>query len=111
MTTYHPTAIFAALSDPIRLAVVTRLCHGSASVSALRSPFKIAAPTFLRHLQVLEAAGLVSSHKVGRVRTCSVRREGLDWVEAWLRSVRDDTERRLDRLEHFLDAKEEGDDD
>lgn len=111
MTTYQPTAIFGALSDPVRLAVVMQLCRGPASVSALRAPFPIAGPTFLRHLHVLEAAGLVGSQKVGRVRTCFVRREGLDWIETWVRSVRDDTERRLDRLEQFLESEEEPDHD
>lgn len=109
MTTYQPTAIFGALADPVRLAVVTRLCAGPASVSQLRAPFPIAGPTFLKHLQVLEAAGLVGSKKEGRVRTCFVRRDTLDWVESWVRAVRTDTERRLDRLEDFLE-EEHGDD-
>ncbi len=106
MTTYQPTTIFAALSDPIRLAVVTQLARGPASVTQLRAPFSIAGPTFLKHLQVLEAAGLVTSRKQGRVRTCSVRRDTLDWVESWVRSVRNDAEQRLDRLEQFLDEEE-----
>ena len=55
------TAIFAALSDPTRLAVVERLVAGPASVSELSQPFDMAVPSFLKHLKVLEESGLVKS--------------------------------------------------
>ena len=63
---------FAALSDPIRRAIVTRLCEGPKSVSELSAPFAIALPSLLKHVRVLEESGLISSEKTGRVRTCRI---------------------------------------
>lgn len=97
--------VFGALSDPTRLAVVERLVSGPASVSQLSQPFTMARPSFLKHLQVLEHAGLVTSEKVGRVRTVSLAPEALDWVEAWVHRHRHRWERRLDDLGTYL-AKE-----
>src|ERR1700709_1217134 len=61
--------MFHALVDSSRRAMVERLSRGPASVSELARPFEMALPTILQHLGVLEAAGIVSSTKVGRVRT------------------------------------------
>lgn len=96
------TAIFAALSDPTRLAVVERLVAGPASVSELSQPFDMAVPSFLKHLRVLEESGLVTSVKEGRVRTVRLAPEALGGVEVWAREHRRNWERRLDRLGDFL---------
>jgi DNA-binding transcriptional ArsR family regulator len=94
--------VFGALADPTRLAVVERLVDGPASVSDLAAPFAMAGPSFLKHLKVLEDAGMVTSEKVGRVRTVRLAPEALGWVEAWSRQHRHAWERRFDGLGNFL---------
>ena len=105
-STQLPT-VFGALADPTRLAVVERLVSGPASVSELRAPFDMAGPSFLKHLKVLEDAGVVATDKKGRVRTVRLSLETLGWVETWLRQHRRRWERRLDDLGTLL--KEETD--
>jgi DNA-binding transcriptional ArsR family regulator len=95
--------VFAALSDPTRLAVVERLASGPASVSELSEPFAMAGPSFLKHLRILENAGLVSSEKTGRVRVVSLAPDALGWVEDWVSRHRRDWERRLGDLGAFLE--------
>ena len=73
---------FQALADPTRRAVVERLCDGPASVSELAKPFAMTLAAVVQHVQVLEAAGLVQSRKVGRVRTVQVDSAGLRSAEA-----------------------------
>lgn len=90
---------FAALSDPIRRAIVSRLCEGPRSVSELSEPFEIALPSLLKHVRVLEESGLISSEKTGRVRTCRIERRALQETEAWIHRHVATWERRLDRLE------------
>ena len=63
--------MFHALGDSSRRAMVERLSRGPASVSELARPFDMALPTVVQHLGVLEKAGIVTSAKAGRVRTCS----------------------------------------
>ncbi|MBZ9683561.1 MULTISPECIES: ArsR/SmtB family transcription factor [unclassified Mesorhizobium] len=96
------SAVLAALSDPTRRAVVERLTAGPASVSDLSSPFGMAGPSFLKHLKVLEEAGIAESEKRGRVRLVRLRSEALQWVEDWSRTHRRQLERRLDNLGDFL---------
>lgn len=104
MATYHSelTSVFAALSDRTRLAVVERLVSGPASVSELSASFQMAGPSFLKHLRVLQDAGLITSVKKGRVRTVKLAPEPLTWVDDWLQSHRANLETRLDRLGTFL---------
>lgn len=100
--------IFRALSDPTRRDVVQRLSASGASVSDLAAPYAMALPSFLQHLKVLEACGLVSSIKVGRVRTYSLQADRLKVAEDWLSRQRTLWERRLDRLDaHLLTMKTE----
>lgn len=94
--------IFHALSDPSRRAMVEQLSQGPASVSELAQPFGLSLPAILQHLQVLEASGLVTSEKVGRVRTCRIEASTLRSAEQWISDRRGSWERRLDRLGHFL---------
>jgi DNA-binding transcriptional ArsR family regulator len=102
----HLHQVFAALSDPTRLAVVEQLARGPASVSQLSRPFAMARPSFLRHLQVLEGAGIVTSAKSGRVRTVSLSPDALDWVSDWLQRHRSGLERKLDDLGAYLEQDE-----
>lgn len=99
---------FAALSDPTRRAIIARLCESPASVGELAEPFDLALPTLLKHVQVLEKSGLVSSEKSGRVRTCRVEARALRETEDWLRHHIAAWEQRLDRMEaHIMKKKKE----
>lgn len=75
---------------------------GPASVSDLSTPFDMAGPSFLKHLRVLEAAGVIMSEKRGRVRTVRLSPEALDWVEDWVAQHRRRWTQRLDDLGLFL---------
>ncbi|MEJ6508409.1 MAG: metalloregulator ArsR/SmtB family transcription factor [Octadecabacter sp.] len=97
MQTHLDTAL-AALSDPTRRAVVERLARGPATVTALAAPHDIALPTFMRHLKVLESAGLVRSAKKGRVRTCHIEPAPLMEIQGWLEWQRRVWDNRLDKL-------------
>ena len=94
--------VFRALSDPSRIVMVDRLSRGPASVSELARPLEISLPAVVQHLQVLEDSGLVSSEKVGRVRTCRIESAALRPVEDWISERRQAWERRLDRLGEYL---------
>ncbi|MFN3649722.1 MAG: ArsR/SmtB family transcription factor [Armatimonadota bacterium] len=95
--------MFHALADPTRRAMVERLCRGPASVSELAQPLAVSLPAVLQHLHVLEASGLVRSHKVGRTRTCRLEPEALSTAERWIAERRASWERALDRLGEYLD--------
>lgn len=97
--------VFGALADPTRLAVVERLAQGPASVSDLATPFDMAGPSFLKHLKVLEDAGLVRSAKKGRVRTVTLDPDALAWVEDWGARHRRQWQGRLDALGTFLEKE------
>lgn len=90
--------VFQALVDPSRRAIVERLVAGPASVSQLAEPLPMSLPAVVQHVGVLESAGLVSTEKVGRVRTCHLEPDALRRAEGWLGSQRVAWEDRLDRL-------------
>ena len=94
--------IFQALSDPTRLSVIQRLSIAPASASELAKPFDMALPSFMQHMQVLEKAGIVTSHKRGRIRTYQLAPNALQLASAWLAEFRTHWERRLDQLDHLL---------
>ena len=97
-------ALFAALSDPTRRAVVHRLAAGPASASTLAEPFDMALPTFMAHLAKLEAANLITTRKQGRSRICSATANGLAPAQDWITQARDLWNARLDQLEDYLDS-------
>jgi len=104
--------LFHALADPTRRAMVERLSRGPAQVSELARPLPMSLPAALQHLGVLEAAGLVRSEKIGRVRTCRIELKALGLAEQWINARRVEWERRLDRLGEYLKTLEgEGDGD
>jgi DNA-binding transcriptional ArsR family regulator len=94
--------VFHALSDPNRMVMVDRLSRGPASVSELARPLEISLPAVVQHLQVLEESGLISSEKVGRVRTCQIEAAAMRPAEDWITERRTTWERRLDRLGEYL---------
>jgi DNA-binding transcriptional ArsR family regulator len=98
--------LFHALADPARRAIVERLTRGPAPVSELARPLPMSLPAAMQHLGVLEAAGLVRSEKIGRVRTCSIDAQALSQAEQWIQARRTEWEQRLDRLGEYLKTLE-----
>ena len=94
--------LFHALSDPSRRMMLTRLATGPAAVSDLAGPTGLRLPTVLRHLAVLEDAGLIVTQKDGRVRSCALRPQALEPVRDWLDDQHRLWEQRLDRLDDYV---------
>lgn len=94
--------LFQALSDPTRRAMLSRLANGPATVSELAAPSGLRLPTVMRHLEVLETAGLVATAKDGRVRSCQLVPAALAPVQGWLDEQRHLWEARLDRLDDYV---------
>jgi DNA-binding transcriptional ArsR family regulator len=94
--------IFRALSDPTRRSVLQRLSAKPSSVTELAAGHRMALPSFIEHLKVLEGTGLVKSKKVGRVRTYELVPAQLQIAEDWLGKQRSMWEQRLDRLDAYL---------
>ena len=103
MLNYQLDRTFAALADPARRSMVDRLVKGAATVSELAQPLPMSLPAVLLHLKVLEDCGLVTSQKVGRVRTCRIEPQMLSQAEKWVSERRRMWERNLDRLGAYLD--------
>lgn len=101
--------MFHALADSARRSMLERLSLGPASVSELARPLAMSLPAVVQHLQVLEASGLVTSRKEGRVRTCELAPGALHPAERWLTERRTEWERRLDRLGAYLDQPSDKD--
>jgi DNA-binding transcriptional ArsR family regulator len=95
---------FRALADPSRRSIVVRLSRGPASVSELAAPLAMSLPAVVQHLDVLQKSGLVSSVKVGRVRTCRLEPGPMRSVEGWIGQHRATWEVQLDRLGDVLNA-------
>ncbi len=96
--------VLAALADPTRRDMVERLSERPMSVSALAAPYAMTLTAVGQHLNVLEAAGLVTTQKQGRVRTVQAARPGLETLRAWLDARRSPLEQSLDALGNFLDG-------
>jgi len=94
--------LLRALADPTRRAVVERLSHGDASVSELAEPFGMTLPSFVRHVRILEEAGVIRTTKVGRVRRCALAPDRLSIVQDWLEEQRRNWKARLDQLDSYL---------
>ena len=101
--------LFHALADPTRRSILTRLAEGPAAVTDLADPTGLRLPTVMRHLSVLEEAGLIATAKDGRVRTCAIRPEALEPARTWLDEQRALWEARLDRLDAFVTHAMKGD--
>jgi DNA-binding transcriptional ArsR family regulator len=86
---------FAALADPTRRSVLECLGEGSASISELAEPFDMSLTGMKKHIRVLEEAQLVTTEKVGRVRTCTLVPYAFEGISAWLA--------RLDRFAQVVE--------
>src|SRR5882672_3382035 len=95
-------ATFAALSDPTRRTILTTLQRGHASVTELARPHDISMPAILKHLRVLEQAGLVEQKKTGRVRMCRLTVAPMRQAADWLSLYDVFWENQLDNLGRFL---------
>ncbi|MBF9044906.1 metalloregulator ArsR/SmtB family transcription factor [Rhodobacterales bacterium HKCCE4037] len=102
--------VFQALADPTRRAVIGRLGQGPATVSELAEPFSMGLPAFLKHITVLEDAGLIGTRKVGRVRTCTLREDRLAAAEDWFQEQRDLWATRYDQLDDLIETLKDTDD-
>lgn len=78
------SAVFGALADPTRRAILTRLTQGDASVAELAAPFSVSQPAISRHLRVLEQAGLISRSRRATARLSHLEAERLREATAWL---------------------------
>jgi DNA-binding transcriptional ArsR family regulator len=96
------SAIFGALADPTRRAILDRLANGVQSVTELASPFEMSQPAISKHLKVLEKAGLVVRTKDAQWRPRALQAEPLRDANAYLEKYRQLWEERLDRLEAYL---------
>ena len=95
-------AAFAALADPTRRAIVSRLCLGDATVNELAEPFAMSLPGISKHLKVLERSGLISRRRDAQFRPCHLEVEVLDGAMEWIRTRRRQWEERLDKLDALL---------
>lgn len=99
-----PDLAFAAVADPTRRGILTRLGRSDASISELADDFAMTLTGIRKHIAVLEEVGLVRTEKVGRVRTCRLGQRCLDEEARWLRDFRAMVEARYRRLDHVLDT-------
>lgn len=100
---------FAALSDATRRGILERLGRGEASITDLASTFEMTLTGMKKHVSVLEEAGLVTTEKVGRVRTCKLGPRRLEDETAWMTKYRDMLEERFDHLAMFLERTSDDD--
>lgn len=106
-------ASFAALSDATRRGVLEQLGRSDASITDLAEKFDITLAGMMKHVGVLEQAGLVTTRKVGRVRTCQLGPRRLEEATAWLETYRRRWDARFDELEKVVEEltrKEKSDD-
>jgi DNA-binding transcriptional ArsR family regulator len=102
MPTDHLSAIFSALADPTRRAILARLTAGEASVTELAEPFEMSMPAISKHLKVLERAGLIARGREAQWRPCRLEAEPLKEAADWLESYRRFWEQSFDRLGEYL---------
>ena len=107
MACQDPTfaALFHALADPTRLRVVEALGAGPVQAGVLAEPFDMALTSFLKHLRVLEAAGVVATQKAGRVRMVRLNPDRMAQASDWFRDRKAFWDGRLDRLGQLMDKE------
>jgi DNA-binding transcriptional ArsR family regulator len=93
---------FGALADPTRRAILATLMLGQASITELAKPHRMSLPAVMKHVRVLEGAGLVSQEKTGRTRICQLAARPLKEAEAWISQYRVFWEKTFDSLERYL---------
>ncbi len=96
------SAVFSALSDPTRRAMLARLSQGAASVNELAAPFKMSLPAVSKHIKVLEKAGLLTKTINAQQRPCRIDGVQLKQAVDWIDQYKQLWERRLDCLDAYL---------
>jgi DNA-binding transcriptional ArsR family regulator len=94
---------FAALADPTRRSILTRLAEGEATVNELAEPFSVSLPAISRHLKVLERAGLIERGRERQWRPARLQAGPLRAVAEWTLGYREFWEERYDRLDEYLE--------
>ena len=111
MVKYRPQdldAVFSALGDPTRRAILARLALGAASVGDLAAPHEMSLPAVSKHLRVLETAGLLRKEKDGRVVRCRLEAAPLRDAAAWIADYRRFWEAQFDALAGYLEGLDGG---
>src|SRR5947207_16000648 len=99
MPTDHLDLTFAALADPTRRSILTRLAEGEATVNELAEPFSVSLPAFSSHLKVLERAGLIVRSREAQWRPSRMQAKPRDEAVQWMESRKRTLEARMDRLD------------
>lgn len=94
--------VFAALADPTRRAILTRLRRGPATVTEIGEPFDMTGPAVSKHLRVLERAGLITRGRVAQSRPAALNAEPMKQVAEWADEFRAFWDQRYDRLDDYL---------
>jgi DNA-binding transcriptional ArsR family regulator len=95
-------AVFAALADPTRRAIIERLSRSEARVTEVAQPFDMSLNAVSKHIRVLEASGVVERQRKGRDHILSINTRSLDEIDGWIVRMRRYWEDRLDAMEHLL---------
>ena len=95
-------AVFAALADPTRRAIIERLSRGEARVTEVAEPFHMSLNAVSKHIRVLEASGVIERHKQGRDHILSINPDSLNEVDGWIERTRRYWGERLDAMERLL---------
>lgn len=95
-------AVFSAIADPTRRAILARLANGEASVTAIAEPFEMSLPAISKHLKVLERAGLIVRGRTAQWRPCRLDAAPLKEAATWLEKYRQFWEQSFDRLDEYL---------
>lgn len=98
---------FGALADPTRRAILASLMLGQASITELAKPHRMSLPAVMKHVRVLEQAGLVSQKKSGRTRHCQLVAEPLKDAEQWINQYRVFWQNQFASLDRYLRQEEE----
>ena len=96
------SAVFGALADPTRRAIVERLAAGDSAVKDLVAPFDLTGPAITKHLKVLERAGLITRSREGQLRPCKLEPQALEPALDWIEQFRSMWEAQFDRLDEYL---------
>ena len=102
MTSENLDAVFGALADPTRRAILARLASGEVTVSELAEPFAMSQPAVSKHLKVLERAGLIARGRDAQRRPCRLQPESLKTVADWVAHYEHFWTESLDRLDAYL---------
>jgi len=102
-------AIFAALADPTRRAILTRLAHGDAGVNELAEPFEMSQPAISKHLKVLERAGLVERDIDKQRRPARLKAKPMAAAVTWLEDFKEFWSSSFDQLDDLLETLKQAD--